>query len=154
MKSIVASLVVVSLAFAGDPPKDEVVSGEVKKFQGDWVVVSIERNGTKTDPVVTKSFHRTIEGKKFTITYENNEGFHTLEGTISLDPAQDPKTIDAVMTDISNKGKILLGIYKLENDVQTVCFATPGQKRPTKFDSSQGTLTIWKHERTPASKSQ
>ena len=42
------------------------------------------------------------------------------------------------------KGQTMLGIYKLEGGTQTVCFALPGQKRPTQFDSRQGTFTAWK----------
>jgi uncharacterized protein (TIGR03067 family) len=143
--------VILSVAFAflfgADTPSDEAAKKDLEKLQGDWVMESSERDGKKLTDAQVKGYSRNINGKSYTVTIENEEGFHELAGTITLDPTQKPKTIDAQMTNGSMKGQTMFGIYKLEGDAQTVCFAPPGQKRPTDFDSKQGTLTVWKRDK-------
>ena len=51
------------------------------------------------------------------------------------------------MTEGAAKGKKVLGIYKLDGDNATFCFAQPDKERPTKFETKEGsglTLSTWK----------
>lgn len=48
------------------------------------------------------------------------------------------------------KGKTTLGIYKLEGNQFTVCFAPPGKERPTEFSTTSGTgqfIHVWKRQK-------
>jgi uncharacterized protein (TIGR03067 family) len=129
----------------GDSSKDDL-----EKLKGDWTVVSVERNGTKQTAKDFKEFTRKVTGATVTVTVETEEGVHTVVSKIKLDPSSSPRNIDVEMTEGDFKGKTLLGIYKFEDDKQVMCIAPPGKDRPTKFDSNDGTVTIWKRVKTPA----
>ena len=48
------------------------------------------------------------------------------------------------------KGKTTLGIYKLEGDEFTVCFAPPDKDRPKEFTTKSGTgvlVHVWKRQK-------
>ena len=50
------------------------------------------------------------------------------------------------------KGQTAPGIYKIEDDLITICRAAPGQARPTTFASEPGnghTLMTYKREKAP-----
>ena len=58
---------------------------------------------------------------------------HPFKVRYSLSQAKTPKQIDLTDPD----GKVILGIYKLEGDILTVCLANyPDKKRPTEFKAS------------------
>ncbi|HEV3203245.1 MAG TPA: TIGR03067 domain-containing protein [Gemmataceae bacterium] len=147
MHARVLFLVTAGLLLGGEAPKEEAAKKDLEKLQGEWVMQSSERDGKKLTEKQVEGYSRKIKGNTYTVTIENEEGVRELGGTITLDPTQKPKTIDAQMSDGSMKGQTMLGIYKLEGDMQTVCFAPVGQKRATDFDSKQGTLTVWKRDK-------
>jgi len=86
------------------------------------------------------------------VTIENEEGVQTVTVKIKLDPSKSPKTIDAEMTEGPAKGKAFRGIYKFQDDTQVICLAPSDKDRPTKFDSKEGTVTVWKRVKTPDTK--
>ncbi len=123
----------------GGGAKDDLV-----KLKGDWTLVYTEAEGKKRTPENFKEFSRTIKGDTFLVTIETDEGVQTVGGKFKLDPAKTPKTIDVDMTEGPAKGKSFKGIYKFEGDTQVICLAAPEKDRPTKFDSKEGTVTVWK----------
>ncbi|MBI3408219.1 MAG: TIGR03067 domain-containing protein [Planctomycetes bacterium] len=129
----------------GDARK-EAVKKDLQGLQGKWQMQSSERDGKKAPDEFVKTFKRTVKDDTYVVTFEDGEGEHTLSGKITLDPTKSPKWLDAHMTDGGMKGKTMVAIYKLEGDTQTLCVALPGKDRPTAFDSSQGTLLVWKRE--------
>jgi uncharacterized protein (TIGR03067 family) len=135
----VTCLLIGSLASADDAAKKDL-----EKLQGNWVMQSSERDGKKLAEDRVKAFTRAIKGNDYKVTFETDEGAGELGGTFALDTSHDPKWIDAKMKDGAMAGKTMLGIFKLEGDRQTVCFAEAGRDRPKAFDSKQGTLTVWK----------
>jgi uncharacterized protein (TIGR03067 family) len=131
--------------FFGDA-REEAIKKDLQSLQGKWQMLSSERDGMKAADDFVKTFKRTVKGDTYVVTFEDGEGEHTLSGKITLDPTKSPKWLDAHMTDGAMKGKTMVAIYKLEGDMQTLCVAPPGKDRPTAFDSSQGTLLVWKRE--------
>lgn len=67
--------------------------------------------------------------------------------TQKLDPSKSPKTLDAKVTDVPNKGAVILGIYEISGDTLKVCFDPEGKKRPTEFKGVSGSQTLVVHKR-------
>jgi uncharacterized protein (TIGR03067 family) len=117
---------------------------ELEKLQGDWVLVSNEREGQKTPDEQVKAFRRTIKGDQYTVT---RDGKPFARGTIKLDPSKTPRAMDITRTEGTDKDKPMLAIYETDGDTQKVCFAPPGQGRPTEFASKPGSghvYSVWK----------
>jgi uncharacterized protein (TIGR03067 family) len=127
--------------------KDEAAKQELQQLQGDWQMESLERNGKKLDEALVRTYKRTVTGNKHTVSWEEHRLAFTLHATLTLDPTNDPKTVDLLLADGPFKGKTRLGIYKLEGDTETVCLAQPGNHRPTSFNSKQGAIHVWKRVR-------
>jgi uncharacterized protein (TIGR03067 family) len=153
MRANVLFAILFGVWFPAGKPADDASKKDLEKMQGNWVMQSSERDGRKMPAAQLKNFTRTVKGDSYTVAIEDEQGGRDLGGTVTLDPSQNPKAIDAHMTDGPMKGKTMLGIYKFDSDTQTVCYAAPGLKRPTAFDSTQGTLTVWKRDkkRSPSS---
>ena len=61
------------------------------------------------------------------------------EGTIALDAAKTPKTIDMKFTAGPEQGNTNLGIYEIDQDAWRLCLATRGTERPKTFATQPGT---------------
>jgi uncharacterized protein (TIGR03067 family) len=85
----------------------------------------------------------TLQGNKYTVKLGDDK----FSGNQKVDPTKSPKEIDATDTDGANKGKMMLGIYKLEKGVFTVYFAPSGKDRPKEFASKTNPgelMHVWK----------
>jgi len=145
MKPRMLLVLVAGLLVAADVKDD--AKKELEKLQGDWVMVSSERNGETLPDEQVKAFRRTIKGEEFTVT---RDGETIAKGTFTVDPSKSPKTIDVTFTEGDNKDKKMLGIYEIDSDNHKVCYAPLGKDRPKEF-SSKGeeglTLSVWKREK-------
>jgi uncharacterized protein (TIGR03067 family) len=133
----------VGLLVAASAPQDEAAKVELKKITGTWVMVAGEEKGQKIPEPTIQNARLNIEGDRHTVRV----GQDNFNGTHQLDPAKQPKAIDSTDTEGPFKGQTYRGIYKLEGDEFTVCFAPPGKPRPTEFTTKSGTgeiLHIWK----------
>lgn len=133
----------VGLLIAADAKDDDAAKKELKKLSGTYVLVSGESKGEKLPEKQIKGISLVIEGDKYTLRI----GDKTLSGTQKIDPTKRPKEIEAMDTEGPNKGKTILGIYKLEKDEFTVCFAATGKDRPKEFRTKSGTgefIHVWK----------
>ena len=63
------------------------------------------------------------------------------ESTFRLDGSARPRAVDLRLTGGPDKGKSVLGIYKLEGDRLTIC-AGIGDKRPREFTTKAGDLQV------------
>jgi uncharacterized protein (TIGR03067 family) len=124
------------LATAAVAREDEAKK-ELEKLTGTWLVVSAEVGGKQLTEEQIKEWKLVFDGEKYTYT----AGDRTAKGTYKVDPSKDPKTIDATRTEGADKGKVLLGIYKLvDDDNLKMCFNEPdGKERPTEFKTAEGT---------------
>ena len=131
----VAFLAAPSGALGAPGLKEKEDDKDLKKLQGDWQVTSWEQLGQQMNLTAKWSF----KDDKYTLEMGNN----LEEGTIKLEPGKKPATIDLVITGGNCKGKDQPGIYKIEGDTITFCFAWPGTTdRPTEFKSTAEGRTI------------
>jgi uncharacterized protein (TIGR03067 family) len=140
--SIIAVLALVCTSGAQDAAKNEM-----SQLEGEWSMVSGQANGQAMPQDLVKSAKRVAKGGETTITFAGQVFF---KAKFSIDPAKKPKAIDYTMTEGPTKGKTHLGIYEVNGDTVTFCFAAPGGDRPTNFtakEGSQRTLSVWKRDK-------
>ena len=135
------AVIVLAAADAGD----DVATKDLEKFQGNWQLISMERDGKKTPQEDAKKITLTIQGNKFVL---RKDAVIISEGTMTLDPTKKPKEIDETITTGPNKGKVFSAIYEIDDEHHKICFAAAGKERPTAFSSSSGQLLqVWKREK-------
>ena len=126
---------------------DDAAKKDLEKFQGNWTLISAERDGTKTPPEEAKKITVTIRDNQFVL---RKDGVIISEGTMVLDPTKTPKEIAESITTGPNKGKNFLAIYEIDDEHHKICFAAAGKDRPTTFSSTPGIgqlLQVWKREK-------
>jgi uncharacterized protein (TIGR03067 family) len=137
------AVVVLIAADAGD----DAAKKDLEKFQGNWQLISAERDGKKTPDEDAKKITLTIQGNKFVL---RKDGVIISEGTMTLDPTKKPKEIDETITTGPNKGKEFSAIYEIDDEHHKICFAAAGKARPTVFSSLAGSgqlLQVWQREK-------
>jgi uncharacterized protein (TIGR03067 family) len=133
--------------------KEALIAAGRQELAGTWQAVSYALNGNKASDDDMKKIQLLIdaEGK----TTARNEGKVFIASTITIDPTQEPMTMDLTFTDGGPKGTNSLGIYQIEGGMLTICRAVAGKARPTEFSSKPGssqTLMTYKREATPGRK--
>jgi uncharacterized protein (TIGR03067 family) len=138
-------ILAVGVLSAAAAPVGDTAKKEQQKLEGSWMPVSLVLNGKEVPKENLKDLTLTFAGDKFTVK-SGDKVFG--QGTFKIDPGKDPRTIDTRWTEGDNKGKTEVGIYKVEGDTLTTCFAEAGtDKRPTSFTSkedSKSELTVFK----------
>jgi uncharacterized protein (TIGR03067 family) len=138
---LILPVVALLLAAAVARPQDEASKSDLKKMDGTWKVTLHEMGGKKTTEDVNKKadVQLVIKDGKFTISFGGKEAG---AGTIKLDASKKPKTIDVTTTKGPQEGKTMQGIYELKGDDMRVCFAQPGDARPTEFGTKEGSSQL------------
>jgi uncharacterized protein (TIGR03067 family) len=104
-------------------------------LQGTWKVTAFEADGRKMPAGAFEGSTIVIKGNAFTSVGMGA----TYEGTLEVDQMKKPKTFNLLFTVGHAAGTRNLGIYKLDGDTWTICLATRGSKRPTRFATGPGT---------------
>ena len=102
-------------------------------IDGTYKVTALSKGGTKAPEEVAKSFESvTIKGDKMTM---KTTGDAAKVATVKVDAKAKPATIDITPDDGMEKGKTMMGIWKVEKNVLTIV-VTEGKdaKRPADFD--------------------
>ena len=117
---------------------------EMALLNGEWDNVSVTVNGYETAEEYVKNRKRTTKDGVTTIKVD---GEVTMKAKFSIDVSKKIKTIDYEVIEGVHKDKKLLGIYEIDGDTLTNCFAASGRERPTEFEAPEGskrTLSVWK----------
>jgi uncharacterized protein (TIGR03067 family) len=113
------------------------------KLQGEWHMLSGRQNGIDLPDASVKTAKRVCKDDTTTVTIN---GMMLMTAKFTLDASKEPKTIDYDVTAGPNAGKKQLGIYKIDGENVTFCFAPPAQPRPDAFATNPGdgrTLSTW-----------
>jgi uncharacterized protein (TIGR03067 family) len=127
-----------------EPVEVAELDGREDELSGEWQMVSCIRDGYTLEPMLVKSGRRIGRGGE-TITMFGKQVF--MRARYTLDATQQPKAIDYNITGGTSKGKTQYGIYEMDGELLRICYAGPGQSRPTDFTSATGagkTVTVWK----------
>ena len=108
---------------------------DLDTLQGTWHVTSFEADGRTMPANAFDGSMIVIKGNAFTSVGMGA----TYEGTLQVDQTKKPKTFDLLFTVGHAAGTRNLGVYRLDGDTWTICLATRGSKRPTKFATGPGT---------------
>jgi uncharacterized protein (TIGR03067 family) len=157
-------VVLVSASIPAAEPTSEQVKAELKKLEGQWLVVLSQHNDKKYH---TGNEHWVIVGDLAkvhlrpgnaldkTAPFVPDQGNLLLTYHLKLDPSKSPKTMDQrteykMDKNISTKPRI--AIYKLEGDSLTICYAGyyDKGKYPGEFSSekdSDRSLIVLKREK-------
>jgi uncharacterized protein (TIGR03067 family) len=147
MKRLLFLLLVPAFAIVAQGSDEEAAAKDLKRMEGDWVVVSMVVDGFKVPDDDAMAYFRSVKENRYSVSrYRKAAG----KGTIRLDATKKPRAIDALPDGASDKASSLLGIYEFDGNKLKLCFARPGTARPTEFRSEQGSghnLTVWQREK-------
>jgi uncharacterized protein (TIGR03067 family) len=113
-------------------PQDRPGKSDEEALRGTWKAVSGEAGGTPIPAEAVKRYQLTFADGKVTV----QTGGVGKQGKFKLDPAAKPRAID-----LDLDGGAGVGIYSLDGDTLTLCFAEKGkaekgkQDRPSKFST-------------------
>ena len=102
---------------------------DLKKLQGVWEVAGGEINGSVISESDIPSIILTITNQSYRV--ERDGG--TDRGAFTLDPSKQPKHMDIRPDSGDDAGNKMLAIYEIGADSFRVCYASPGEDRPTAF---------------------
>jgi uncharacterized protein (TIGR03067 family) len=140
MKWIVAPLLFVAanLSFAGDDAKN---GGKklVKELQGEWKIVSGQKNGEDVPDQLKDSVTVVFEGDKMFV--RDASGANKDEMTFTIDPKAKPVSIDLEQKRESKKFE---GILELKGDVLKLCIHQGAvASRPSEFAAPAGSEKVF-----------
>ena len=116
---------------------------DMKLLAGKWKPIEASLGDNTIDPMLLESASLVYDGDKYTI-HVNNQ---VERGSIVLDAAATPKTMDIFPTEGNNNGKTLLAIYRIDGDRLTICYSITPTVRPDDFEANSNTLLVVKYER-------
>ena len=139
---VVSILVLIALkASLADRATADALQNDFTRMQGPWTLYYMEQDGSSYLP--GGSVQMIVQGNQFVVAPG------TPGATLGQFAQQElfwPRQIDYMPLTGSNAGQVYLGIYDVIGSVQRVCFAQPGQPRPTDFNTFPGSgrvLNVW-----------
>jgi len=121
-----------------------------QELAGTWQAVSYALDGKTASDEDMKRIKLVIDASGKATALRDGKVF--IASTTTIDPTKAPVQIDMTYTEGDSKGRTALGIYKIEDDVLTICRNATDKPRPTEFASKPGsghTLMTYKREKAP-----
>ena len=112
-----------------------------EQIQGNWLLISAERNGKATPEDVAANIRLVFDGDK--LLTKNKD--RVTEAKFRLNPDKKPSEIDLDMD-----GQVGHGIYTLQGDSLKIIHGEAGDIRPTEFAAATGsglTLLVLKRDK-------
>ncbi len=134
----------VTTAWAED---NAAVKKDKAQLQGEWTMVSGERDGQAFSADFMKDSKRVAKEDEVTVTIQ---GQLFMKAKFTIDPSKNPKTIDYAVSGGRYAGSTQLGIYELDGDKVKYCFSSPDKERPTDFTTKPDdgrTLSVWQRKK-------
>lgn len=131
LKTLIVLFGTMALAIGQDTPNPDL-----EALQGTWKVVEAEVGGEPVEDPSLEESTIVFEGTTVRVTGVQEEDF---QAQVSLNSETSPRQIDVVMDVGEDQGETVRGIYKIENERATFCWAEPGQPRPESFSTEEGT---------------
>jgi uncharacterized protein (TIGR03067 family) len=133
------ALAVLALGAAVLNARQDTAQNELKRLEGNWEAVAAVIDGTKQVPRKGKGHHLLIKGDAYTL---EASGKPLGKGTLKVDPAKKPHTLDLIPADGDVEGKVIPCIYEVTGDELRVCMGRIGEARPSEFVSKEGSKYI------------
>ena len=108
------------------------VQSEQQQLDGVWTVVFWEVNGNESPTSDIGSVKLVVKDGKLTL---ERDGEPVSVATMKLDSTKSPKSLDIQVVSGASSGDKSLAIYKLDDDLLTVCWTlfAVDRDRPTEF---------------------
>lgn len=119
-------------AWSQDQPKNGLV--------GNWQVAAAEYEGAKTAADRIQGWKAVFTADRFTVRDGQDKTRYDLSYRVGA--GTDTKAITFTVTGGDLKGQTTEGIYKLDGDTLTICFAEPGGAKPTEFKTAAGSKQV------------
>ncbi|HEX3152580.1 MAG TPA: TIGR03067 domain-containing protein [Gemmataceae bacterium] len=132
-----ASLLVGLALVVGAPAKKDPAPKDPPSLMGEWLAESGIMGGKPENPPPGTTITFLADGK---LKMNEGGGNGQENGSYKFDAKKDPAEID-ISPEAAGKGPTLAGIYKIEGDTLTICFAMGGD-RPKKFESPAGSMLM------------
>ncbi len=116
------------------PPSRQAALDDLKKLQGTWECVKMEREGDEIPPEHFKGSSVVYENDLATL-YRDGEFFR--RGIITLDPSKTPKRINTWDLGGPYADESVPGIYEIDGDTLKICFSRPKIERPKEFTTKK-----------------
>jgi RNA polymerase sigma factor (sigma-70 family) len=129
-----------------------VAKTDLDRLQGVWKLEYVEVSGRAQKMEYYKKTRLVIKGDKLTL--RSNDGRVEI-GSVRVDSTKRPKEIDMISRHPAGHLMTDPGIYKLNGDKLTICYAPhldAGQERPTEFETAKEGGRLWVLVRAPREK--
>jgi uncharacterized protein (TIGR03067 family) len=129
-----------ALFVTGGEKDTDTDKSDLDRLQGTWTMVSMETEGHEVGPENIADKSAVYKGNRLTLLAGDEV---RRRGIVTLNPERTPKAINTWDQDGPFADHTVPGIYEIEGDTLKVCFAQPGEERPKKFTSKEGTGFIY-----------
>ena len=134
MMLLITPVIASSPARAEEPAPRQAARDDLKKLQGTWECVAMEREGDQVPPEGFKGSTAVYEDDRVTL-YRDGEVFR--RGIVTVDPSKSPRRINTWDLTGPYADDTVPGIYEVDGDTLKLCFSRPKVARPAEFTTKK-----------------